>query len=109
MQRALHRTYKIKDLKIPTSVTQQKSFLSRCKVYRRFVLDFARAAAALVKSDKREPQTGVELASGEIKELDDLKQKLVSPIFDFPKRYGQMGQATVACDHKFAYVLMQAQ
>ena len=74
---------KIKQIKVPETVTQVRSFLGLCSYYRRFIKDFARIAKPLYHLVKKE--VPFEWTNKQQKAFEELKIRLMEkPILDYP-------------------------
>ena len=111
LQIAEHTTDAIRQLQAPTNLTELRSFLGLCNVFRRFVPNFARIAAPLNrKLRKGEPTVFGPLNEEEMGALEELKKRLIEPpILTLPRRDGRYTVDTDACDKQVGCVLLQEQ
>ena len=89
----------LKHASFPTTMTQLKSFLGMCNVYRRFVKDFAKRAEPLNAMTRAEvPPDLPKPTDAALAAFDDLRQALLAqPILALPKAKGQMIVDVDAC------------
>ena len=104
-------TEAIKNLKPPKNVTELRSFLGLCNVFRRFVPNFSRIAAPLNKKLKKgEPQHFDHLTDEELSAMKDLQDKLITPpVLALPRPNGRITIDTDACAYQVGCVLLQEQ
>eukprot|EP00171_Calliarthron_tuberculosum_P023404 IDg23404t1 len=102
-------TKAIQKFKIPTTKTELRSFLGLCNVYRRFVPNFARAAAPLTELLKKEVEAALpEFDDRRLKSFQLLKKALTSPpILRLPQKNLRFSVDTDACEHQLGCVLFQ--
>lgn len=101
----------VKNFKPLRSVTDVRSFLGLCNVFRRFIPNFARVAAPLTaKLEKDHPQRFPSLSPTEENAFESLKQLLISPpVLALPRADGHYTLDTDACDVQVGCVLIQDQ
>jgi len=95
----------------PETVTQMRSFLGLCNVYRRFVPNFARIAAPLNERLKKgQPTEFGPLSEEEQAAFKELRARLITPpILALPRSGLPMTVETDACDKQVGCVLLQDQ
>lgn len=93
----------------PTNVTQLRSFLGLCNVYRRFVSNFTRIAAPLTNKHRNNNRhTFLYMTEAEIKSFRRLKDILVKPpVLTLPRSDLAYVFHTDACDQQLGAFLMQ--
>lgn len=106
-----HTTDAIRGLKALTSLTELRSFLGLCNVFRRFVPNFARLAAPLHQRLKKDqPATFGSLNEEELNSMNSLKNALISPpVLALPNNSGHLTLDTDACNVQVGCVLLQQQ
>jgi len=99
----------LKHSKFPTTMTQLKSFLGMCNVYRRFVKDCAKRAKPLNALTRAEippdlpPPTVVAIAA-----FEDLRNALLCPpVIAFPKANRKLVVDVDACADQVGCTLLQ--
>ena len=109
LQVAQQKIEAVKGFKMPTTQTELRSFLGLCNVYRRFVPNFARAAAPL--NDLLKKGQAFELPPLDEKQrkaFDSLKQALIEPpILRLPQSDLEYSVDTDACNHQVGCALLQ--
>ena len=95
----------------PTNVTELRSFLGLCNVYRRFVASFARVAAPLTaKLQKDRPFNFGPLNKEETEAYERLRDSMISPpVLALPTAGKPYVLDTDACDYQVGCVLLQEQ
>ena len=95
----------------PKNVSELRSFLGLCNVYRRFVEAFARKAAPLTKKlQKDQPFDFGELTLEETEAYEQLRDSMISPpVLALPKAGKTYVLDTDACNYQLGCVLMQEQ
>lgn len=108
---ASHIADAIHDLKTPQTLTDLRSFLGICNVFRRFVPNFPIIAAPLSKKlMKNQPANLWELVAEELDALAILKEKLILPtILELLRFEGQFTLDTDAYDKQIGCVLVRKQ
>jgi len=101
----------LKHASLSTTKTQLKSFLGMCKVYRRFVKDFAKQAKPLNAMTPAEvPMDLPKPTDAALAAFDDLRQALLAPpILALPKAKGQIIVDVDACADHPGRTLLQEQ
>jgi len=97
---------------LPTrNQTELKSFLGMCKVYRRFIKDYAHIARPLTKlTSKKVPHVLPPLDAAQLAAFEYLKERLTStPILALPRREGLFILDTDACAVQVGCTLLQQQ
>jgi transposase InsO family protein len=106
---ATKNTEALKHAKAPTTLTELRSFLGLCNVYRRFVPSFARIAAPL-NALLRKGESRSEFAFTELQHeaFDSLREKLLHPpILALPRAAGQFVLDTDASQEQIGCCLFQ--
>ena len=95
----------------PRDISELRSFLGLCNVYRRFVPNFSRVATPLNKKMKKDmPTKWGDLTDDETKAFNELKTKLTSPpVLALPRLGHQYTVETDACATQVGCVLLQDQ
>lgn len=106
---ASQATDAIQKLKVPKMVTELRSFLGICNVFRRFASNLARISAPLnLKLRKGLAVKLDSLKKEEINALRTLQEELVTPpVLALTKKKGKLVVETDAFDRKFACVFLQ--
>lgn len=108
---ALHTTDAISGLKTPTNLTELRSFLGLCNVFRRFAPNFTFLAAPLnMKLKINQPATLGPLNEEEVKSMASLMIALIFPsLLALPNRTGHITLDTDACNVQVGCLLLQQQ
>lgn len=95
----------------PRDITELRSFLGLCNVYRRFVANFSRIAAPLnQKMKKGMPTKWGDLTDKEMEAFQTLKDQLTSPpVLALPRLGHAYTVETDACETQVGCVLLQDQ
>ena len=104
-------TAAVQELHPPKTVTQLRSFLGLCNVYRRFVPNFARIAHPLnAMLKKGEPKSFETLRPDAEDAFKALKRALTTtPVLALPRADAHSRLETDACDRQVGCVLLQMQ
>ena len=98
-----------KTFKIPRTLTQVRSFLGACNVYRRFAKGFAKIARPLTDMTRKDADPNYDNpTAAQVQALEDLKSRMIAPpIFALP-RYGRPYMIdTDASAYKLGCTLLQ--
>ena len=100
-----------KEFVFPQTLTQQRSFLGACNVYRRFVKDFSKISRRLTGMLKEEASPNFENPTEEqLTAFETLKDRLTSPpVLALPKAGRNYRLDTDASDYQLGCTLLQAQ
>ena len=95
----------------PRNLTELRSFLGLCNVYRRFILNFAKTARPLTrKLEKDQTVRFGPLNDEEQKAFETLRDSMVSPpVLALPRLGRRYVLDTDASDHQVGCVLLQEQ
>ena len=100
-----------KEFVFPQTITQLRSFLGACKVYRRFLKDFSKISRPLTGMLKKEasPNSG-NPTEEQLKACETLKDRLTSPpVLALPKAGGNYRLDTDSSDYQLGCILLQEQ
>ncbi|CDF33203.1 unnamed protein product [Chondrus crispus] len=103
-------TRALREIAIPTTQTELRSFLGLCNVYRRFVPNYAHKAAPLNQLLKKGQPAKLEpFDETEIKAFDTLREAVISPpILALPKAGFPYSMDTDASDYQVGTALFQS-
>lgn len=99
----------IKELRPVTNITELRSFLGFCNIFRKFVPNFKHIAEPLNrKSQKAHPKEFQGLAAVEAIAMKEFQIRLIAPpVLALPFAYGHITLDTEACNVQVGWVLQQ--
>lgn len=107
----LHTIESICSVQVPSDVTELRSYLGLCNVFRRLIPHFARIAVPLFrKLRKGQARVYTKISDQELDSLESLMEKLISPpVLALPRLQGPYMANTDDCVQRIGCVSVQKQ